>query len=121
MGEIPARSKIRAAISDTELPTTERWRELMRSKRRTLHVTQKELAQILGISQPTLSDIEKGVIGQSKMVPAICVALGIPSPHLEVQHPDDERWVEAGRRLRDHKESLFVQFLELIESQTEDE
>lgn len=116
MREMPQTGIIRAAIAQVEWPTTEHWRGVMKRARRDQKVTQDDLARALDVSQPTVSQIEKGEILSSIYVPAICVALRIPEPHVLVEDEWDARWIEAGRVLRHRKPKVFERWLALIEA-----
>lgn len=107
-------SRIRAAISEQEIPTTAVWRGIMKRARKAHGLSQTQLAGRLGVKQPTVSGIESGTIAQSKYVPAICVALSIPGPLIEIESEDDYTWLVATRTLRRDRPSAYKRWLQMV-------
>lgn len=110
-------SKILAAIADVEVPTTAYWRASMRAARKRLGLTQDQLGRLVDLRQPTVSDIESGVLLSSRQVPAISVALGISLPAIEVEDEYDEPWMDVGRTLRALRKPAFLRWLRMIEAE----
>jgi hypothetical protein len=68
------------------------------------------------LSQPVISDIEKGIVEASEYVLAISKALGIPPPYLEIEDDDERRLLEAGRALRSKNREVFRAQLQVLEA-----
>jgi transcriptional regulator with XRE-family HTH domain len=98
-----------------ELSTTEHWRDLMERSRRAAKLTQRQLADKVHVSQNVISMIESGRIKQSKYILPICDELKIPPPHVLFEDEVEQRWVEAGRRLRKQDPRVFQAQLEAME------
>jgi transcriptional regulator with XRE-family HTH domain len=111
------RKRIRSAVVSFDMPTSPYWRGVMKTARKALRLTQGDLGELVGTSQPTISDIELGHIGGSGFVPAICMALQIPLPVIFVEDDFDQRWVEAGRVLRERSMTRFRNYLAIFEEE----
>ena len=98
-----------------EYAITEFWRALMHRTRRERGMSQATLGGIVGVSQNVISKIESGEMGNSSSVAKISQALGIPVPHLPLIDETDERWLDAGRQLRQLDRELFDQQLLMLE------
>jgi|GEM_PF-6382785 len=111
------RRELRQLIENTEgeIPTTAEWRELMKTAREARDLSQTALADLLGTTQATISWLETGTGKQSKLVPAIAAALGIPLPAAGITDALERRWLAAGRRLRVQSLERFLRQLELLE------
>lgn len=111
------RALIQSLVADYDVPVSDYWVELMRKSRKLLGVTQAQLADVVGCAQPVISDLEKNKIGGSRFVPAICEALQIPLPIIMVIDEYDQRWVEAGRVLRERSLKRFLHYLAIFEEE----
>lgn len=113
------RTELREIYAETtyEVPTTPYWRGLMRRVRHERKVTQVQLAERLGVSQTTISDLESGSVKQGRAVPAICAALEIPLPWILIEDEWDEAWVDVGRLLRRLDMEMFQSYLRAFELQ----
>lgn len=98
-----------------ELATNDYWRSTMRRARLDRGLTQGQLADEVGVSQPLISGIESGAIRQSKAVLAVCHALNIPRPDDVHTDEEEQRWVEAGRALRARNADQFTAMLTTVE------
>jgi transcriptional regulator with XRE-family HTH domain len=105
-----------AETDAVEMPTTRLWRQQMTAGRKALGLTQTELGERVGLSQPTISDIESGVMKGSRLIPAIARALFIPPPFLAVEDELDDRLMRAGRELRSRNNEVFLAQLQLLET-----
>lgn len=109
------------AATESEMPTTPRWRAMMRRGRAAYGaegITQAALAELLDVSQTVISDIETGAQAQSRIIPAIAAALEIPLPYIEVQSEWDLQWHEAGAILREMDQELFLSQLNTVKLQS---
>lgn len=86
----------------------------MRAARRAKKMSQKQLGDLVGVSQAMISDIETGQVGGSSVVLAICRELGIDPP-VVTENDLQRRWVEAGRVLAVRAPTAFRRQLEYIE------
>lgn len=113
-----SRAQVRKIASETsqEIPTTQYWRDLMQQTRLKRGIKQTDLAKTVGIKQAQISAIETGVLLQSRWVPAISAALGIPLPVILIEDEWDERWCELGRILRRLRPAYFQVQLEAFEA-----
>lgn len=109
--------RIRAAVGDYDMPTTPYWCGVMERARKARDINQGELAAAVGCKQPTIHEIEKGKVGGSKYIPAICEALGIPLPIMLSRDEYDERWLEVGRLMRAVSLKRFMRYLENFEDE----
>jgi transcriptional regulator with XRE-family HTH domain len=66
-------------------------------------LTQVELAQKVGIKQPSLSELEKGDSASSKYLPAIAAALGVSA-----------LWLQTGKGLKYPIKSITPKELQLV-------
>lgn len=103
-------------VEEPELAITEYWRGVMERARKAHNLTQRDLADKVGVSQNIISQIETGKLGSSTAVMPICVVLRIPPPHLLLEDETDQRWLEAGRVLRSRDRRLFEQQLAMVEA-----
>lgn len=119
MSDIGRRTELRDILARTEheVPITDRWREMMRRARSAAGMTQTQLADLLDVSQTVISDIETGAQVQSKLIPAICAALEIPPPHIEVTSEYDVAWHEVGTEMLRRDRALFLSYLETLRLQ----
>lgn len=104
-------------MAEYEVPTNPYWRGVMKRVRESHGLDQGDVAEAVGVKQATISEIETGKIKASRVVPAICLMLNIPSPLVMVQDEYDERWVHAGRWLRHWDMDRFVMYLKLFEKE----
>ena len=111
------RKRIRAAVAGHEVHTTKHWAGIMKRARETLGWSQGELGELVGTSQFTISEVENWKQKQSKYVPAICLAVGIPLPYLLIEDEFDERWIEVGRVMRRKKMNAFTFQLQAFEAE----
>lgn len=98
-----------------ELATNDYWRGTMRRARIERELTQGQLGDLIGVTQPLISGIESGVIRQSKAVLLICQELRIPRPDDVYADEEEQRWVEAGRALRARNADQFAAMLTTVE------
>lgn len=122
MAEFPGFSQerktaIRALVAQYDVPISKEWGAMMQRARKARGMTQDDLADATGATQPTISDMEAARLGGSKFVPPVCAALGIPSPIFFAKDEYDERWVEAGRFLRARSMRRFLNYLENFEEE----
>lgn len=87
----------------------------MERSRRAAKLTQRQLADKVRVSQNVISMIESGKVRQSKFILPICDVLKIPPPQVLFEDQVEQRWVEAGRRLRRLDPRVFEAQLEAVE------
>lgn len=105
------------AASRAAIATTPIWRARMKAARKDHGLTQMALADLLGIEQSTISAIESGRVPNSRSVPAISAALGIPNPVVSIEDAADEEWLRLGRELHDRDPEQFELVCKMLESQ----
>ena len=98
------------------LSTTAHWRDLLRAERKSQGYTQRTLAARVGISQNVLSMIESGRLKSSKAILRICDVLKIPPPAALYADELEQRWMEAGGKLRVLEPRMFGVQLETVEN-----
>ena len=79
----------------------------MAARREELGMTQGQLAQRLGVTQATMSQIETGVSKSSSSVLRACKILGMSPPYSPVGDVDEWRWIVLGKELREHSREFY--------------
>lgn len=92
---------------EPEVAFTPEWGSLVRRARVAAGLKQGELADMIGASQPQITQVENATIGASRVVMPIVRALKIPPPSQYFEDELDQRWVESGRVLRRTNEAGF--------------
>jgi transcriptional regulator with XRE-family HTH domain len=106
--------------TDPEIATTPFWRQLMAQRMEELQYSQTSLARRIGAQQSAISLILSGSTTQSRLVMPICNVLKIAPPHILVRDEIEQRWIEAGRRLREVAESIFMRQLVRVVEDADD-
>jgi len=100
------RLEIQKAVSESEIRTTDAWRNEMRRVRKLRGWTQAELGEIVGVEQSTISSIETGRMAAAAAVPAIAKALDIPDPTPQLG-VHEALWLRYGQLLQREHPDLF--------------
>jgi transcriptional regulator with XRE-family HTH domain len=106
--------------TDPEIATTPFWRQLMAQRMEELQFNQTSLARRIGAQQSAISLILSGSTTQSRLIMPICNVLKIAPPHILVRDEVEQRWIEAGRRLRDVAETIFMRQLQRVVEDADD-
>jgi transcriptional regulator with XRE-family HTH domain len=101
--------------NEPELATNDEWRKIMVRARKTHGLTQEQLADEFGVSQVTISKIESGAFGSSKLVLPISRRLKIPEPQHFADNEQRE-WSQLGHVLRHHGGAEYDAALQLLRS-----
>ncbi len=96
-----------AIASEPELSFTKEWGALVRRARVDAHMTQRDVADKIGVEQGMISYIENGEVESSRAVMPLVRLLDIPPPKQYFADEEEERWVEVGRVLRRVNEAGF--------------
>lgn len=91
-----------------ELATNAHWRGVMQRARKERGLKQEDLGLRVGVSQNVISRIESGIQAASSAVIPICNFLKIPPPIAMFDDELDQRWHEAGRRMRARNPEMFA-------------
>lgn len=101
-----------------EISTNEEWRSIMVRARKDHGLSQEQLGEKVGISQPMIAKIENGTSESSTYILRICRVLGIAAPQ---KFADDwsRKWSELGHVLRNKNAAQAEAAMKLVESMTQ--
>jgi len=86
----------------------------IRYYRKNLRLSQKRLAELSGVSQPTIADLERNKQDTTRNLPAIAKALKVTVGQLDPEHK--AQWIDVDVMLPEPKEpgDRFPQFLQAL-------
>jgi transcriptional regulator with XRE-family HTH domain len=87
----------------------------MREARERLGMTQRQLADAVGLAQFSISALENSKQRSSRDIIPICRVLKISPPFVGVSDDMEWRWIEAGKALRGVAPDLFAALLQTAE------
>lgn len=100
--------------------------ERLHSRRKSLHMTQEQLAERLDISIKHYSEAERGITGLSvenliKVSEILGISLDYLLKGITLDYPLPSRLLEIYKNCPDEKKENFMQLLEMIEQMTHNE